>query len=119
VTQPRRENVRIDGEQVTVRTWGEDGVAREHRLTLAAQPQLTVMADALRAILAGDFAALERQFVARLVQPPPQWRVELTPRDDQLPLAAIRLAGTAGEVERIEWVEASGDRTEILLAARR
>jgi hypothetical protein len=119
VTHPRRENVRIDGERVTVRTWGEDGQANVHQLTLAAQPQLAALTDALRAILAGDFAALDRRFVMRLVQPPPHWRLELAPRDDQTPLASVRLAGTAGAVERIEIVETSGDRTEILLTPRR
>lgn len=119
VSHPRRESVRIDGERVTVRTWGEDGQPNVQRLTLAAQPQLAALADTLRAILAGDFAALERRFVMRLAQPPPHWRLELAPRDDQMPLASIRLAGLAGEVERIEIVEASGDRTEILLTPRR
>lgn len=119
VASPRRESVRIDGEQVTVRTWGEDGKTQTHRLALAAQPQLAALADALRAILAGDFAALERRFVVRLTQPPPRWSVELAPREEPTPVASIRLAGAAREVERLEIVEASGDRIEILLTPRR
>lgn len=118
VTSPRREHVRIEGEQVTVRTWGEDGRVNVYTLTLATQPQLAALTDALRAMLAGDLAALERRFVVRLLAPPPRWRVELAPRDDQVPVAAIRFAGRPGEVERIEITEASGDRTEIELTAR-
>lgn len=119
VTGPPRERVAIDGEQVTVHTVDADGRQTVRRLSLASQPQLAALADALRAILAGDVAALARQFEVRLLVPPPRWQAQLLPHDAQLPVTRIRLAGTEARLERIEIVEGSGDRVEIELLAPR
>jgi hypothetical protein len=120
-TTPRHERVRIDGDVVTVRSEAPDG-AVEHTLRLSALPQLAALATTLRATLGGDLAALERLY--RVEFKPGAagaWSLLLTPLDDTLEAAVRRILinGTRAQVDRIEFVEASGDRTELAIAPRR
>jgi hypothetical protein len=124
VVSPRKEKVRIDAETVTLRTEGADGKTTERKASLVTIPQLANLVVTIRATLAGDLATLRKSYVVAMKQPLPHWRVELTPIagiDEQATagVSQISIAGDGGEVERIEFTEASGDRTELLLSPMR
>ena len=121
VVSPRKEKIRIDAETVTLRTEGADGNTTERKASLATIPQLANLVVTIRATLAGDLATLRKSYVVVMKQPLPHWRIELTPiaAIDEQAGAGVRqisMAGDGAEVERIEFTEASGDRTELLLS---
>jgi len=119
VSSPRREKVRIDGENVTLWTEGEDGKPIERKASLGSIPQLANLVLTIRATLAGDLGTLRKMYRVTLFTPLPRWRIQLSPIDDAGAGAvnSITMAGDRGEVERIEFTETSGDRTELLLSA--
>lgn len=121
VVAPRKESVRIDGEDATLRSVGEDGKASQRTISLARYPQLAGLVLTMRATLAGDLPGLQRTYSVELKQPLPRWRIELTPLEEPAAggVLAITMSGEAGEVERIEFTETTGDRTEIVLSAVR
>lgn len=119
VVSPRREKVVIDGDQVMLRTQDKDGKDVERKASLAAIPQLANLVTTLRATLAGDLATLRRMYYIELKEPLPHWRLEMKPADESGAgqVSAITMEGDRGEVARIQFIEASGDRTELLLSA--
>jgi hypothetical protein len=121
VVSPRKEKIRIDADSVTLRTEGADGKTTERKASLTSIPQLADLVLTIRATLAGDLATLRKSYVVVMKQPLPHWRIELTPIApiDEPSGAGVRqisMAGDGGEVDRIEFTEASGDRTELLLS---
>jgi hypothetical protein len=121
VVSPRREKVRIDAESVTLQTEGEQGKLIERKASLATMPQLANLVLTIRATLAGDLATLRRMYLIDLKQPLPHWRIELAPLDEPVAgaVSAISMAGERGEVQRIQFTETTGDRTELLLSPMR
>jgi hypothetical protein len=124
VVSPRRENVTIDAETATLRTVGDDGKVTERKASLTTIPQLANLVVTIRATLAGDLATLRKAYSVAMTQPLPHWRIEMMPIaaiDEKSGggITQITMAGDRGEVERIEFAESSGDRTEILLSATR
>jgi hypothetical protein len=119
VTSPRRETVRIDAENVTLRTLGDDGKPVERKASLATYPQLAGLVSTIRATLAGDLATLRKMYFIEMKEPMPRWRIELAPVEEPVAgaVTAIVMSGTLGDVERIQFTETTGDRTELLLAA--
>lgn len=118
VTSPRREQVRIDADSVTLRTEGENGKPVERKASLAAIPQLANLVVTIRATLAGDLAALRRLYFITMKEPLPRWRVEMTPIEEPAAggVMGIVMAGDRGDVTRIQFTETTGDRTELLLS---
>jgi hypothetical protein len=121
---PHRERVRIDGQQVTLWSTGADGRAVERSVRLDVVPQLAALADTLRAMLGGDLRALERLFDVqmRFVSVPrgaatARWALDLKPVDESIGalVRAVRVDGHAAQVDRIEFTEASGDRSELAI----
>ncbi|HTT09984.1 MAG TPA: LolA-related protein [Burkholderiaceae bacterium] len=121
VVSPRKEKVRIDAETATLRIEGDDGKVTERKASLATIPQLANLVLTIRATLAGDLATLRRNYVVTMTHPLPRWRIEMTPimKIDEAAgggVSTISMAGERAEVERIEFTDTSGDRTEILLS---
>jgi len=121
VVSPRREKVRIDAEKATLWTEDESGKVTERAASLATIPQLANLVVTIRATLAGDLGTLRKMYRVTLQAPLPRWRIELTPIDETVGAAVslITMAGDRAEVERIQFTETSGDRTELLLGGAR
>jgi hypothetical protein len=51
-------------------------------------------------------------------QPLPHWQVELAPIDEPAAgaVSAISMSGEKADVQRIQFTETTGDRTELLLS---
>jgi len=118
VVSPRRETVRIDATNVTLTTEGDDGKPVERKASLASIPQLASLVLTIRATLAGDLATLRRMYYIDLKQPLPHWRIQMKPVEEPVAggVTAINMAGDGGDVQRLEFTETTGDRTEILLS---
>ena len=87
---PEPETLRITGDRVEVIAAGRPPLS----VSLNEQPQLRAFAEAMRAPLAGDLAALEALFEVVLTGGPAEWRLRHTPRDRR-----TRQAGTSLEIE--------------------
>src|SRR5262245_26980345 len=121
VVSPRREKIRIEAETATLWTEGDDGKVVERKASLGTIPQLANLVLTIRATLAGDLGTLRKMYRVTLQAPLPHWRIELTPIEERTGAAVslITMAGDRAEVERIQFTETSGDRTELLLGGAR
>ena len=109
VHSPFQELLSIDGDKVTlVNRKGESRV-----ISLREQPALTALVEGLRATLAGDRAQLERHYKLAFSGPREDWTLRLAPREAKVRayVETITLAGAGARIERIEVLEAGGDRS--------
>jgi hypothetical protein len=107
-----REKIRVVGPLLTLE--GAKGV-REVRL--ADMPAVAGWVESIRATLAGDDAALSRHFTVRAGGDLGRWQLDLTPRSVELAAIVVRVTinGAGAQVGRIEVVEASGDRSVMIV----
>jgi outer membrane lipoprotein-sorting protein len=108
-TQPQQQSFEVQGQTVTLERPGQ----APRQISLADYPPLAGFIDSLRAILAGDRAALERHYRLNLEGDAAAWDLKLTPRPGPLAQHVERLSlqGRHGGLTRIEVREAGGDRT--------
>jgi len=94
--------------------------ARERTLRLADYPQLIPLIESVRATLAGDRAALERQFQLDFSGELAHWQLLLVPRDPALAaqVQRIRLRGESDAISEVEVLQAGGDRSLMRITAR-
>jgi hypothetical protein len=105
---PEPEVLRITGSRVEVIVPGRKPLA----IDLASQPQLRIFAEAMRAPLAGDVAALESLFEVTLSGGPAAWRLRLLPRARQArdAVASLEIEGTLAEPRRVSVLLPNGDQ---------
>lgn len=121
VLMPREERWTIDGDQVEVETpaagdRSEDSIV----IALSDHAPLAALVTGLRAILAGDAAALAAVYTIALDGGAGDadragWSLRLTPRPATFREAVqeVRLDGTGSGIATIEVIETDGDRTLI------
>ena len=92
---------------------------RRYVLNLSDYPQVVPFIESIRATLAGDRPALEKVFKVDLSGPTDQWTLALTPRDAKLAktVREIHIGGANGAIERVEILEADGDRSVLTIGA--
>lgn len=140
-TVPQRERLRIEGGTLTVDGTPIRGQLERRVIALAEVPLLVPLVESLRATLAGDLPALRRHYDVTVVRerPPLDDRTKLALRNDAVKKLAGALASTAawtlmlvprdpalrGSIERVlmhgidaeiglvEFIEVSGDRTQL------
>jgi hypothetical protein len=71
----------------------------------------------LRALIAGDGQRLKSLFNIDLDGDPAAWQLRLRPRDAAVAqqLASVEVTGSEGRIETVLTVEASGDRSLMVL----
>ena len=108
IVSPRRERLRIVGQELTIERDGS-----ERRVALASQPLLLGLAAGLRGVLSGDAALLGTHFRLKLEGHEGAWRLDLQPVDEALAshVESIVVSGRAGRVEQIGIRETNGDRS--------
>jgi len=91
VTQPYRETTRIRGGSVRIQREGEP----ERSFALKRAPELQSLLHAFTALLAGDLAAVERDFQTTVSGNLDAWQISLQPRDARLAkrVSRIRIDG--------------------------
>ena len=113
VDTPYRETTTINGSEVGVKRDGRD----ERKFSLERAPELGALLGSFSALLGGDAAALDRDFVVATEQHGDDWRLTLTPRSPTLAkqLKAMTVDGRAGEPRCFTLDEADGDASTMLL----
>jgi outer membrane lipoprotein-sorting protein len=114
-TSPSSQVLLIDGS--SLRMW--DG-SREETIDLASQPVVRSFVDSILSLLAGDRAALERNYTLALAPSPEGLILTLTPRSRPLDqfLRSIRFTMTPTyDLLRMEMQEVSGDSTVTTFSA--
>lgn len=103
VISPHHEDYEIDGQQVRVQD--ERG---SRTISLDRHPALRALAEAFRATLGGDFAALQRYYQLHLRGSRDDWQLTMTPREP----------GIAARVERIEVAGSGAALFSVLILER-
>jgi len=105
---PRRERFRIAGQELVVERKGT-----HRRIALSSQPLLAAFAASLRGVLSGDAALLGEHFRLTLAGTEVDWRLEMTPHDEEIArhVERVVVSGRTGRVASIEVRETSGDRS--------
>lgn len=114
-TSPSTQVLLIEGS--SLRMW--DG-SHEETIDLASQPVVRSFVDSILSLLAGDRAALERNYTLALAPSGDGWMLTLTPRVAPLDrfLRSIRFVMTARyDLLRMEMLEVSGDTTTTTFSA--
>jgi len=110
--KPKPESMILDGDTLVL----ERG-RRKHRLKLQDSPELGVFIDSIRSALAGDRAALERNYTLSLEGQADDWTLELVPVDEKLlaVVTRIRIAGAGNAMRSVETQQADGDSSMMLI----
>jgi hypothetical protein len=115
VTQPYREDTAINGESVAVQREGKP----TRKFSLDRAPELRSLLTSIAALIAGDGAALSKDFTANVTGNETAWSLELTPVD---PRVRKRLTTIKIQVQRdtprcLVMQSANGSSNVMLLGA--
>jgi hypothetical protein len=112
---PHPQSMVVDHGLVTLQLGG-----RVRTLRLADNPQLAPLIESVRATLAGDRAALEREFQLAFSGELAHWELRLVPRDPALAaqVQRIRLSGALDAITEVEVLLAGGDRSLMHISPR-
>jgi outer membrane lipoprotein-sorting protein len=113
--EPRPESLVLDGTELTIQRKG-----RTHVLELAAYPSMLPFVESLRATLAGDLPALEREFNVGFGGTLEHWTLTLAPRDSKVAstVSQVRIDGSRDALLKVDILEANGDRSLMTLRDR-
>ena len=110
---PDSESYEVRGDNLTIEF--PDGRRRD--LSIDEHPVLRAFVESYRGTLAGDLEILRRHFKLELGGYMDAWQLRLTPRTPELAkrLRAVVMRGREGTVTSVETLEASGDRSVMML----
>ena len=110
---PDSESYEVRGDNLTIEF--PDGQRRD--LSIDEHPVLRAFVESYRGTLAGDLETLRRHFELELSGYMDAWQLRLTPRTPELAerLRAVVMRGREGTVTSVETLEASGDRSVMML----
>lgn len=110
VEQPRQETWRMLPDRVE---WQGPGGAGRKQILFSQAPALQALADVTRRALAGDLAALQRDFQIVVNGDERAWSVQLRPRTPLVArqLDGVELQGTGGQLRVLIVTERRGERT--------
>ena len=111
---PKPELMLLEGDKLTL----ENAKKRRRTVDLNDHPEVATFVTSIRATLSGDRAALENYYTVSVSGPLEQWQLLLVPRQEQLlkVIKQIRISGAQARVARIEFEQADGDRSEMIIA---
>lgn len=108
VQTPGQSSLVIEGERVRFRD-----EASPDGMDLSGNPVARHFVEAFMVLFNGDLAAMREQYSVDFQTGPEGWRLELVPRSSRVRqmIASITLFGREGPIDRMELLEADGDRT--------
>jgi hypothetical protein len=106
------EDLVADGNNVSL-TRG--GGAPPMSFSMDDHPEMGVLIDGVRAILAGDGLALQRMFLVQAAGAPAAWQIVLQPRGRRDLLAWMRVSGQGGHVSEIDTADGGGDTSDMTI----
>ncbi|HCB14758.1 MAG TPA: acyltransferase [Gammaproteobacteria bacterium] len=107
--EPQPEDFQADGDWLTIKISDQD----RQEFNLNGHPQLRAFVEAVRATQGGDQATLERYYRLEFAGTLNDWHLRLTPRDPRITeyLTFITVGGQEAWIDRVEMLEANGDRS--------
>ena len=110
---PAPESMIIDGDSAEIRQPGQP----PQRLDLGQVPQLRLLADAIRAPMQGNLAALRRVFTIHQAGIWSGWLLQLTPTDPAAAryVSSIEITGHATRILEILTLQANGDQDRLTI----
>src|SRR5262245_50160772 len=107
---PRAESMLLEGDQLTLES---EQPKRRRSIRLDDYPAVGVFVESIRATLAGDLTALKRVFDIALEGDERRWRMLLRPGEPKMQelVSEIRISGSRGIIDSIEFLEPNGDRS--------
>jgi len=111
---PREESLVLDGDTLVIEN---KHTGKRRSLTLQEHPVVWGFAESIRSTLTGDLATLQRFYKVALEGDARAWRLRLEPIEPRMrqAVAEIRLGGSGTWVNRIEVLEAGGDRSVMVI----
>jgi hypothetical protein len=115
ILQPRAETVVLDHGVLTMRR-GQ----RARSVSLAERPQIAPLVDSLRALLAGERAALEQHFTLQLTGSLEHWQLRLEPREPALrsSVREIEMSGERDAIREVQLQARNGDHSLMQIQPR-
>jgi hypothetical protein len=111
--EPTAEDLLVEGDVVTI-------VRGTHRtsMRLSNYPQLSPLLNGIRATLAGDRSALEKNFQLAAKADGSSWALTLQPlpSESNPPYKRIQISGFDGTVQSVVLERATGERTTMILS---
>lgn len=110
---PRPERLLLDKDTLTL-----ERDQRRMSMPVSQRPEVEAFVASIRSTLQGDRAALERHYrVALQGQPEKRWTLTLEPLQARLRgiVTQIVISGVGVAVDRIDYTQSDGDRTEMRL----
>jgi hypothetical protein len=109
---PRPETLVLDKDLVSI-----ERDRRKRSINLANRPEALAFVDSIRNTLAGNRAALEKNYTLQLAGDADNWVLTLSPAVQ--PIAAllqrITVSGSQDQIHTIEYLLADGDRSELAI----
>ncbi|MCW3481213.1 outer membrane lipoprotein carrier protein LolA [Neisseriaceae bacterium JH1-16] len=111
--KPKAESVVLEGNKLML----ERSDGRKMTVALSDRPEVAAFVESIRATLSGDRGALERFYTVGLNGSTEQWQMSLTPIQPRMlkVISQIRIAGKQAQVRTIEFLQADGDRSEMVI----
>lgn len=112
--KPRQESMVLEGDMLTVSLQGR----RPVNLRLQDHPAVAATVESIRGTLAGDLAALEKNYAVEFSGQAGKWQLQLTPVHEAVAkiVRTIIIAGAYANVRSIRFEQADGDRTEMIVS---
>lgn len=109
---PRPERLLLDKDTLTL-----ERDKRRITMPVNQRPEVEAFVASVRSTLQGDRATLERHFRLSLSSTPTRWTLALVPRESRLLgiVKRVDISGVGALVDRIDYDQADGDRTEMRL----
>jgi outer membrane lipoprotein-sorting protein len=109
---PRPETMVLDRDQVSI-----ERDKRKLSISLASRPEALAFVDSIRSTLAGNRAALEKNYTLQLGGNNDNWTLTLTPTTQQIAalLQRITVSGSQDQIRTIDYLLADGDRSELTI----
>lgn len=109
---PKPEILRLERDMLSIERENQKLI-----IQLGNQPEATAFVDSIRGTLAGDRAALERNYALYLAGSPEKWTLTLLPSEPKIAalLQRITISGSRSRIRSIEYLQADGDRSVLTI----
>jgi outer membrane lipoprotein-sorting protein len=112
--KPRPELLLLDGDKLSI----TQGDKRPYVVNLQQHPEVATLIESIRGTLAGDQQALEKNYTLELSGAAEKWQLLLTPGQSAAAkiIRRIRIAGAGPFVQTIDFEQADGDRSTMVIS---
>ena len=111
--KPKPESLVLEGDTLSV----DQPEKRRLKVSLQDHPEASAFVESIRGTLAGDRSALERFYALELSGSVEKWQLVLVPTQARMldVISRIRIGGSHGRLRTIDFEQADGDRSEMLI----